>query len=208
MISNLVLTLVLSVWIVGQQGDRIFGSTDIHGVAFTANADLSDVETFDNAFWHNGTVCTALSPNHEYAAVEWAYRNGELWWCEDGQCEWVSGGGYVVGIDDAGDMWGSSSAINCYAVLWTDDGWSRWDYAEWYRITARTHEAVTVTHRDARRTQETISRYDANCDGVVNNFDIDPFLENLLAYWTHQPCNTYWYTNFDIEPFVDALVQQ
>lgn len=192
------------VWIVGEQSGRVFGSTWIHGVAFTANPDLSDVETFDVS-WFNGTVCTALSPNHEYAAVEWVYRNGELWWCEDGLCDWIDGGGYVVGIDDLGDMWGSSSAANCYAVLWTDDGLARWEFPAWYRIESRTHDAVTVTHRDTLRTQETIARYDANCDGRVDFFDVDPFVNNLLG-WDAQPCNTFWYENADVDAFVQALI--
>lgn len=201
----MIATLILNLWIVGIQGTRLFGSTSEHGQAFTANLDLTDGQGFPGAYYHNGTVCTALSPNHEYAAVEWVYRNGELWWCEDGLCEWIAGGGYVVGIDDAGNFWGSDSAINCHGVLWTEDGQVRWEYPQWYRIESRTHESVTVTHHDTARTQETIARYDANCDGRVGMDDIDSFVNNLLG-WEPQPCGTFWYENEDIDAFVTALI--
>lgn len=199
---------MMMLWLFGIVGGIAYGSTGIHGAAATWPVDHPEQATlFVGASWSNGTVCTALSPNHEYAAVEWAYRNGELWWCEDGSCEWVSGGGYVVGVDDDGDMFGSNAAINCYGVLWTDDGQIRWDYPDWYRITARTHDAVTTTNRDAGRTQETIFRYDANCDGRVDFFDVDPFVANLFGWLDAPPCNTFWYGNDDIDPFVSELLR-
>lgn len=61
-------------------------------------------------------------------------------------------------------------------------------------------------------------RADMNCDGFVNNFDIDPFvlaLTNPLAYQTSYPsCPTIAgdvnhdgvFNNFDIDPFVTCLV--
>ena len=58
---------------------------------------------------------------------------------------------------------------------------------------------------------------DMNCDGVVNNFDIDPFVLALTdpgGYSAAYPdCNVYnadldfdaLITNFDIQPFVACL---
>lgn len=72
-------------------------------------------------------------------------------------------------------------------------------------------------------------RGDANCDGIVNNFDIDPWIAGLVfaaemdppasylsagasaACWPHRDCwgdanCDHMFNNFDIEPFVNCLV--
>lgn len=62
-------------------------------------------------------------------------------------------------------------------------------------------------------------RGDANCDGSVDNFDIDPFVEALVnnaaylanAEWCGNNCNVDVdrdgsLTNFDIDPFVTCLI--
>ena len=113
-----------------------YGALTLHGQACTWRANpLRDVRYFNGAAWHNGTTCTALSDSGRFAAVEWSYRNGELWWCWSYECELVPGGGFVRGIDNSGNMWGQAAAANGHAVLWL--WWptvERYDFPEWYAL--------------------------------------------------------------------------
>lgn len=197
-------TAKAQLWAVGITNDgTAYGSTGLHGVAVTWDwVTTSDFQAFGGASWHNGTVCTALSPNHEYAAVEWSYRNGELWWCEDYSCQWVAGGGWVNGIDDAGDMWGQSAAVNEHGVIWLQDGANRWDFLELQAVLWRGRDFAHLRLTDGSPVWR--SRYDANCDGAVNNFDIDAV---LLALNGTPTCGTFVLDNFDIDPFVAELLQ-
>jgi hypothetical protein len=72
--------------------------------------------------------------------------------------------------------------------------------------------------RDAETVQVT-SRADCNCDGLVNNFDIDPFvlaISDPAGYAIAYPACNYWnadvncdglVNNFDIDPFVTCIEQ-
>lgn len=202
---------ILFWWLLGVQGSVAYGSTGYNGQAIVWNHDAEPgganwwALTFDGAEYHNGTVCTALSPNLEYAAVENVYRDGELWWCEDQSCVWIPGGGVVYGIDDAGDMWGTSGLANGVGVLWTDDGWTRWEFPHLNRIYVVEHGGAMVRTNDVPRRDVWLDRYDANADGVVNNGDIDDAVNSIVnGVPTRGP---FVLDNGDIDSFVGRLTE-
>lgn len=198
-------------WTVGHTSDFEwdFGATDARYAAqwppdepWRVKYFYLDGEIMGPPIYNNGFVCWRLSDNAEYAIVANYYLNW-WYWCEDGNCAFVDTG-YAYGIDDAGDVWGGSAPVNSHAVLWTHDATQRWDYPQWRNIVERDHWSVTF--RDHYGQMHAFGRYDCNCDGRLDNFDITPFVNNLLG-WDAKPCQTLWMDGFDIDPFAEAITR-
>lgn len=200
------LGLILSLWTIGvTNAGTAYGASDNYGVALTWDwVSTSNFHGFSGIAYSQGvyTVCTAVSPGGEYAAVEESHRNGRLWWCEDGQCSDV-GTGVVFAIDDAGDMAGMSRWTNGVGVVWLDDGLHRWEFPQWQRIRFRDHDWAYV--RDQFNNEQWLTRYDCDCDGAVTMFDIDSFVDSLLS--GTPTCGAFVIDGFDIDPFVEALTR-
>lgn len=193
-------------WTVGiTDAGRAYGASDNYGVALTWDwVTQSDFAAFTGTAGYAYTVCTALSPSGDYAAVEEPHRDGTLWLCEDGDC-WSVGTGIVWDVDDSGDAVGCDRWINGHGVLWTDDGANRWEFPEYARIEFRSHDWAYV--REQSGAYRWLERFDWNADGAVNNFDIGTFVLALLDAQRTPARNAQRAENFDIIPFVRALLR-
>ncbi|MBL8878473.1 MAG: YHYH protein [Phycisphaerales bacterium] len=145
--------------------------------------------------------------------------------------------GVIHAVGFFGDPFGSNHAIlvhNGCATVWNDlndglDFQSPYYLARATAIAPTRRIAALASPRDqpsaephavvlTQRRPRPFTAGDLNCDGIVNNFDIDPFvlaLTNAASYWAAFPeCNLLnadanrdgRVDNFDIDPFVALLV--
>lgn len=169
--------------------------------------DPGDAVVFSQVHdYANGFVVTAVSSDGWTVFIEPYYRNGWFYVVQAGAAI-----GPIVGIvngtDSDGYAWGADSLLHGIGQTWV--------HSESGLFTAsRVPGASSILRRSATRVllrrladsrYATYDRFDANCDGLVNNFDIDGFVTSLLE--RTPMCNSFTARNVMIDDFVEAVLR-